>query len=346
VREAPVAGHIRWGVLGNSGIARFAVIPAIQASRNGSVSAIGSRAISETTRSMKEIGVACRVGAYDDVLADPEIDAVYVPLPNALHLEWGLRAAEAGKATLVEKPMATNAADAARLSTEFQSRRVPLMEAFMYRFHPQHRRVLELIGADTIGDVREVRAHLSVDIMSPVDPANVRFKSELGGGALLDMGCYAIGAARMIYGEEPKALRAWWDIDERYNVDVAGAALLEFGGGRIASVSCSFKGSGQGSYVVIGRKGAIEVPRAFLPGLGTREPETLVIVVDGDGRRKEERIAAVDHYQLMVEAFADAVLSGAPAPLDPLDSIRNLDVIDAFIAAARSDRREPVRHTN
>jgi predicted dehydrogenase len=340
-----VADHIRWGVLGAAGIAKFAVIPAIQASRNGSVYAVGSRSIAGAAQSLKAMGVDCKVDSYDAVLGDPDIDAFYIPVPNALHVEWALRAAAAGKPTLLEKPLATNAADAARLAAAFRAKGAPLMEGFMYRFHPQHRRVLELIQAGAIGEVREVRAHLSVDIMSPVDAANVRFNRELGGGALFDMGCYTISAARMILGGEPKAVRAWQDIDAHYNVDVSGAALLEFDDGRIASVSCSFKGGGQGAYTVIGRKGAIEAPRAILPGLGTRDPEALVILVDGDGRRSEEKIAPVNQYQLMVEAFADAVLSGSPVPLDPIDSIRNLDVIDAFIASARSGRREIVNHT-
>ena len=162
------------------------------------------------------------------MLADPAVDALYVPLPNSMHLEWAIRAAEAGKPVLLEKPLALNADEAAKIVEAFERRHVPLMESFMYRFHPQHMRVRELIDFGAIGDIVEVRTHLSVDIMNPPDPNNIRMKPELGGGALLDMGCYMISVARMLFAAEPVAARGWWKQDKRFGVDVAAAGVLEF----------------------------------------------------------------------------------------------------------------------
>ena len=165
--------RLRWGILGaNSWIARDAVIPAIQKSRNGRAVALGSRSPGAVSAKVKD----ARVETYEALLADPDVDAVYIPLPNSMHLEWAIRAAEAGKPTLCEKPLALNHDEAALIVSAFERHGVPLMESFMYRFHPQHRRVLALINSGLIGDVVEVRTHLSVDIMNPPDPNNIRFK--------------------------------------------------------------------------------------------------------------------------------------------------------------------------
>lgn len=331
-------GVLRWGILGaNSWIARDAIVPAIQKSRNGKVVAAGTRdpgSVLEVSGKMD----GARTLSYEALLADPGVDAIYIPLPNSMHLEWAIRAAEAGKPVLCEKPLALNYDDANKIVEAFERRNVPLMESFMYRFHPQHQRVRALIEAGAIGDVVEVRTHLSVDIMNPPDPNNIRMKPDLGGGALLDMGCYIISVARMLYATEPVAVRAWQRIDDRFGVDVAAAGVLEFPEGRVAMVSCSFEGFGNGFYSVIGRKGVIEAPRGIIQGLGTRLGEALVITMDADGRRTEESFAPVDHYQLIVEAFADAVLNKTPVPLPLSDSLNNMRALDAFARSAREGR--------
>ena len=325
-----MAERLRWGILGaKSWIARDAVIPAIQNSRNGVVAVLGTR--DANLRASDK----ARVSSYEALLADPAVDALYVPLPNSMHLEWAIQAAEAGKPVLLEKPLALNTDEAAKIVEAFERRRLPLMESFMYRFHPQHKRVRELINSDAIGDVVEVHTHLSVDIMNPPDPNNIRMKPELGGGALLDMGCYMIDVARMLLAAEPVAARGWWKQDKRFGIDVAAAGVLEFPGMRTAIVSCSFEGFGNGFYRVIGRKGVIEAPRGIILGLGTRVGEALIIRMDADGRRSEELIPPVDHYQLIVEAFADAVLNKTSVPLPPSDSLNNMRAIDAFARSAR-----------
>jgi predicted dehydrogenase len=157
------------------------------------------------------------------------------------------------------------------------------------------------------------------------------------------MCCYAVSIVRGAFNEEPVAVMGVLDVDPASGVDLAAAALLEFAGGRVGFVSSSFKGGGQGTYQIIGSEGTIEVPRAIIPGLGSRVAETLVVLVDADGRRSETSFAPADHYRLMVEAFAEAVLSGRPVPYPPQDAVGNLRVLDAIAASARSARRVEVR---
>ena len=333
---------LRWGVLGGSDIAAVAVIPAIQASRNGRVVALASRDVTRAHALARLLGVARVFSDYTALLNDPEVDAVYIPLPNSMHLDWVLLAADAGKAILCEKPLALTAKEAARLDEACTARSVPLMEAFMYRFHPQTLRVRELLTEGAIGEVREVRSHVSVDIMSPADAKNIRFHSGLGGGTLLDMGCYAVDLARQVFGETPQRVRAWSEIDPRFGVDVSMAAILEFSDGRVALPSSSFKAGAQGTYSIVGTKGVIEVPRGFIPGLGSRVPEAVVIIADADGRRREEHFPPVDHYRLMAEAFADAVLHGKAVPYPARESVQNMRVLDAINRASRSGFAEAV----
>lgn len=331
---------LRWGVLGASNIALVAVIPAIQASSNGRVVALATRGAANAD--LRSLGIERVHKGYEALLADPGVDAVYIPLPNSMHLEWVIRAAEAGKAILCEKPLALNADEARQLVETCARLKVPLMEAFMYRFHPQTRRVHQLIREGAIGDLREVRAHLSVNILSDPDPTNIRFKPELGGGTLLDMGCYTVDLSRQIFGETPRRVRAWSHVDPRLGVDVSMAAILEFSGDRIALPDSSFLAGAQGTYMIVGTEGVIEVPRGFIPGLGSRVPEGLIIVADADGRRREEAFAPADHYRLMAEAFADAILNGTPVPYPASDSIENMRVLDAIMRASRSGRVEDV----
>jgi predicted dehydrogenase len=231
---------------------------------------------------------------------------------------------------LCEKPLAQDAAQAAHVVEACARRGVPLMEAFMYRFHPQTVRVRALLAQGAIGDVVQVRAGFCFR-MDPLDPANVRLQPDLAGGALLDVGCYAVNAARMVFGAEPRRATAWRDVDERFGVDVALAGVLEFPGRRFATVDCSFKATYSGWYMVLGSDGTIEVPRAFTP---QRDEEAVVLISDAQGTRRAERFPGVDQYRLMVESFAAAVLAGAPVPYAPDDAVRNMRAIDALARAA------------
>jgi predicted dehydrogenase len=177
---------------------------------------------------------------------------------------------------------------------------------------------------------------LSVDFYESADPSNIRFHSDLGGGVLLDMGCYLVNISRTIMGSEPIGVSAHWNVDPKTSVDTSATAILRFERGRVALISCSMHANGQGTYSVIGTKGIIEVPRAIIPGLGTRAAEGLVFVVDSDGNRVEERFSPVDQYQLMIEAFSTALLSDRTPPVPISDAVRNMLVLDAIAASSRS----------
>ncbi|MGH2411926.1 MAG: Gfo/Idh/MocA family protein [Chloroflexota bacterium] len=335
--------RLRWGVLGAANIALVKVIPGIQGSSNGVVVALASRNEERGRAAAARLGIDRIHGSYEALLHDPEVDAIYNPLPNSLHAEWTIRAAEAGKAILCEKPLALDAAEAQRVVDACTQHGVPLMEAFMYRHHPQNVRVRELVAQGAIGRVNEVRANLCFDMLNPPDPTNVRLRPDLGGGARLDMGCYSVNATRMAFGEEPLRALAWHDVDERFGVDVAMTGVLEYPDRRVATVSCSFKAGYQGWYTILGSEGFIEVPRAIIPGWDQLAADTIVAIYDRNTHRREERFAPVDHYQLMAEAFSASVLAGEPVPYPPDDAIRNMRVLDALGRSAAQDTAVAVK---
>ncbi|MDB5058570.1 MAG: putative dehydrogenase [Chloroflexi bacterium] len=335
--------HLRWGVLGAANIACAQVIPAIQASRNGTVVALASRDEQKGKAAATDLGIDRLYTSYEALLADPEVDAIYNPLPISMHVEWIIRAANAGKAVLCEKALTATASEAERAVETCARLGVPLMEAFMYRFHPQNVRVRELLAEGVIGEVREVRAGLCVRLMDPPDPGNVRLQPALAGGTLLDMGCYTVNTARMIFGEEPLRVLAWRDFDRQFGVDVSLTGILEFSDRRVASISCSFRTGDNHGYTIVGSKGVIEVPRAYIPGYGPRATETLAIISDENNNRREEHFPAANQYRLQAEAFAAAVLAGEPVPYPPEDSIRNMRVLDALARSAARDQAEAVR---
>lgn len=327
--------------MGAANIARGVLIPAIQQSRFGTVEAIGSRDLEKARSVAQSLGIARAVGSYEALLDDPDIDAVYLPLPNAMHADWTIRAAEAGKAVLCDKPLATSAQDAARQIEACSRHGVSLMEGFMYRFHPQTQRVQQLIASDTIGQVREVRVHLSVNILRAFDASNIRYQASLGGGSLFDMGCYIVNISRMIFGSEPERVVGRLRVDPKLGVDVSAAGILEFAEG-IALISCSFAADGQGTYTIVGTNGTIEVPRGILPGLGTRVAQGLVIVVDAAGNRREELFEPANQYTNMVDAFAESVLSKLPVPLPPEDGLNNVKVLEALARSSAKNAAEGV----
>lgn len=324
-----MADRLRWGVLGAANIARRKVIPAIMASANGTVVALASRDREKGRQVASEAGIERAHEGYEALLADLNVDAIYNPLPNALHAAWTIRAAEVGKAILCEKPLARDGAEAQAMADACARHGVPLMEAFMYRFHPQNARVRELLAQGAIGTVGQVRAGFGFR-MDPLDPANVRLQGDLAGGALMDVGCYAVNASRMILDDEPVRATGWRNYDERFGVDVALAGVLEYPHGRFATVDCSFTSGYSGWYSVVGSDGTIDVPRAFTP----QQDETVIVITDARNNRREERFAGVDQYRLMVEAFASAVLAGAPVPYPPDDAVRNMRALDALARSA------------
>ena len=321
--------RIRWGVLStaNIGIKRF--IPGAFASSNGTVHAIASRDGARARDVAAKLRIPVAYDSYEALLSDPDIDAIYNPLPNAMHAHWTIEALRAGKAVLCEKPLAVSSAEARAMIAFANERGVLLMEAFMYRFHPQHERVRAIVDAGEIGEVRAVRTAFTFQL-EPFDEANVRLSRPLAGGALMDVGCYCVNAARTIFRREPVWASAQWDFREAYGVEVSLAGILTFADGATATFDCGFRAAGQGSYAIAGAAGQIDVPTAFVP-----QGETVVRVIVGATVR-EERIAAVDQYALEATEFAGALLERRPLRIPPEDAVATLRVIEALHRSARA----------
>ena len=325
--------RLRWGILGMANIALKAVMPAIHASRNGEIFAISSRGFQKTDAAAQQFGVPQSYGSYEEMLKAPEIEAVYIPLPNHLHYPWALEALARGKHVLCEKPLALNAEEAQKMRDAFKGSGFRLMEAFMYRFQPRIREVKRLVETGAIGEVRLVRASFSFQITRR---PNIRLDPTMGGGSLMDVGCYGVNFARYILGE-PDEVFAFAHVGQVSKVDETLTAALRFPGGALAQVDSSFQVPRRMFAEVVGTGGRIEIPLTWIPGPG----EARVIVEQVDGTAETLTFPEVNPYQIMVEEFADAVLSHRPMPLPPADAVANMRVIDALRQSAQTG--QPVR---
>jgi xylose dehydrogenase (NAD/NADP) len=324
--------RIRWGILGGARIARLCVIPALNRSRNGEIGRLGCRSEERGQTLARQHGIPLTCCRYEEVIEDPHIDAIYVPLPNHLHKEWTLRAIQAGKHVLCEKPMAVNAEDARCMAQAAKDRGVYLMEALMYRFHPRSRRIKELIDQGAIGEPKLIR--VAFCFLHP-DPSDARFQRELGGGALLDVGTYGVSLARWILSAEPESVQACAEYGPT-GVDVTIIGLLRFPGGCLATVEASFMSALQQTFSIIGSGGAIDLPHdAFIPW----EKEAIFHLRGTEEEKgKLETVPGADQYRLMVEHFSDRVLTGKALDFPPEESVANMRVLDALACSARERR--------
>jgi predicted dehydrogenase len=326
---------IRWGVLGNATVARTCVIPAIQKSRNGLVHALATRRPEIADLLAAENHIERIYDRYEALLEDPAIDAVYIPLPNHLHLPWTLRALSAGKHVLCEKPIACTAQEAHEMADAIGRGNLFLMEAFMYRFHPRSRQIKQWVSEGRIGEPRLVRSafcfHMAQEILEAGD--NVRLRAGMGGGALLDVGCYSVSVARWMMGAEPTQVQAQ-AIYHDTGVDVHVVGTLQFPGGGLATLEASFISALQQTFSVVGTGGAIDLPHdAFIPW--QKNAEYILRGQDQETGCKHV-VPGADEYQLMVEHFSDAVLGNAKLDFLFEDSIANMKVLDALMQAALS----------
>ena len=337
---------MHWGVLGTGWVART-FIGALQASEEAQVVAVASRAGERATALATELGVPRAYGAYTELLADPEVEAVYIGLPNSLHAEWVIACARAGKHVLCEKPLATSRTEAETMFEAARDAGVWLMEAFMYRFHPQTLKVQELIAEGAIGEVRLIRSTFSFTV---ADPNNVRLSAALAGGALMDVGCYPVNFARMVAGAAPEhvAAAARWAPS---GVDETLAGTLEYPSGAIAQITCSLNASRVHSAHVIGSAGSIELEEAFT--LPFDRPTRIRLRRGARGAETEEiEIAPVNHYRLEAEAFGRLVQAGHGAHELPemplLETLDNLATIEALLLAAHGidTRGHPMNERN
>ena len=330
-----MTNRVSWGILGNATIARKCVIGAIQKSRNGLVHALGTRSPADAAEVAAENGIGNIYDGYDAVLADPAVDAVYVPLPNHMHLPWTLKALSAGKHVLCEKPLACNVGEARVMAARAKETGLLLMEAFMYRFHPRSRHIKQIVDQGDIGKPCLVRSafcyHMDDDILQC--GGNARLKPDMGGGALLDVGCYSVSVARWLMGAEPTAVQAQ-AVYHPAGVDIHLVGTLRFEDNQLAVLEASFISALQQTYSVIGSDGAIDLPHdAFIPW---EKDAVYTLRKTDDEVGAEQVIQGADQYQLMVEHFSDAVLGRTELDITPHDSIASMCVLDALAKAAKT----------
>ena len=328
---------VKWGVMGNATIARKCVIPAIRKSGNGDIVALATRFPDQAQQIATDNGIAHVYDSYEALLVDPQVEVVYVPLPNHLHHPWTIKALEAGKHVLCEKPLACNAREAGEMAAAAKEAGRLLMEAFMYRFHPRSRRIKQLVAEGAIGTPRLVRSAFCFRMADSEwsDPPNVRLHPEMGGGALLDVGCYSVSVARWFLGAEPSKVQAQAEYDPG-GVDVHVVGSLSFAGNGLASFEASFISALQQTYSIAGSDGVIELPHnAFVPW----ENEAIFYVRGRDQETGQKHsVPGADEYQLMVEHFADAVMVRTGLRFSVADSIENMRVLDALAQAAKTGR--------
>lgn len=315
---------MKLGILSTANIARKAFVPGIEGSDH-EIHAVASRDAARAESFAESIGATAAYGAYEDLLGDEELDAVYIPLPNSMHAEWTMRAADRGLHVLCEKPLASDASEARRVVDHCEDAGVTLMEAFMWRYHPRTERAIEIV-TEEFDDVREIEARFAFPLRDR--PDDVRLDPDLAGGSLMDVGCYAVNTTRAFLGDPRRALATAVDTRDA-GVDTALSGILEYDDGQLARVSCSFDTQTCQRYRVDAASGWLECEPAYNPG--TVETSLRYHV---DGETHEESFEPVDQFQLEIEHFADCVETGATPRTDGRDAVRNMTVIDALAEAA------------
>jgi predicted dehydrogenase len=322
---------VRWGILSTADIGMKKVTPAIQRGEHCEVVAIASRDLDRARAAADELGIASAHGSYEALLEDGDVDAVYIPLPNDLHAQWTTRAAAAGKHVLCEKPLALTAAEASAMAEACADAGVLLAEAFMYRHHPSWVEAVRLVRDGRIGELRAVQTWFSY---FNDDPTNIRNRAENGGGATMDIGCYAIHLSRLLFGDEPVEIHAAVRRDPDMGIDTDSSAILVFPGGGQASFTCSIRSEPDQRVHIVGDAGRIEIeiPFNIPPDRATRihvtaggdppvAPDTETLVFD-----------PADAYTIQADAFARAIVDGAA--LTPIeDAIANMRAIESVLAA-------------
>ena len=326
---------LRWGVLSTANIGRTKVVPAIQRADRCEVVALASRDAELGRRVGEELAIPRVHGSYEALLADPGVDAVYIPLPNHLHAEWAIAAARAGKHVLCEKPLALSAADAERMIAAADEAGVLLMEAFMYRHHPSWVAARELVTSGRIGQLMAVQTWFSY---FNDDPSNIRNILDAGGGAMWDIGCYAVNLSRMLFASEPIRVLGSVRRDEVGGTDIVSGALLEFPNGGLASFVCSTRTEDDQRVDIYGTGGrvSIEIPFNIPPDRPTR----IHLVAGGDPpvapHVETLTFEPADPYTAEAERFAAAALDGGAVPVPASDAIANIRVIKEVLASAQT----------
>jgi predicted dehydrogenase len=328
--------RLRMGVLGCSGHYALRVATPLKSSLLVQPYAVASRDAAKAESFAKTWGFPVSYGSYERLLADPNVDFAYIPLPNHLHYEYIQKTADAGKPILCEKPLCLNADDAARAAEYCEKKKIPLMEAFMYRFHPQWLRASEIAKSGELGEVLSTQAVFSY---SNKDAANIRNKAECGGGAILDIGCYAVSTSRLLMGREPERASAALVRDPAFGTDVLCTAILDYGEGRASAFTVSTQMFPFQQVSAFGTAGSLSVEIPFnMPG---DIPGKLTVATGVAKRIVETEIA--DQYLLQFDAFARSLIEKTEVPTPVSDAVANMAVLDAVFAAAASGRWESVK---
>lgn len=320
---------INWGILSTAKIGVEKVIPAIQQADNCTVRAIASRSADKAQNAAQKLGIPLSYGSYEELVSDSSIDAIYNPLPNHLHVPKTIDALESGKHVLCEKPIAMDHEEAQKLLDE--SQRYPelkVMEAFMYRFHPQWKKAKSLVESGEIGDMQTVNSFFGY---YNDNPDNIRNKPKLGGGGLMDIGCYCISLSRFLFDEEPSDVSGYWKVDPDFGTDYLSSGTLNFNSGT-TTFTCATQTSPHQQVEIVGTKGriVIEIPFNAPPDQQTR------ILLYQNGQEHEITFEPVNQYTLQAQAFADAVIQDEPVPTPLEDAINNMAAIDAFRTSAKT----------
>jgi predicted dehydrogenase len=330
---------VNWGIISTALIGTEKVIPAMQKSKHCRIQAIASRAPALAQKWAKELGIPKAYGSYEALLADPEIEAVYNPLPNHLHVPWSIKAAEAGKHVLCEKPIALDAKEAQQLVAARDRTGKLITEAFMVRGHPQWLRARELVRQGKIGELRAIQGLFSYFL---TDPNNVRNKADIGGGGLYDIGCYPIVTSRFLFGAEPTRVVGLIERDPVLKIDRLASAILDFPKGQ-ASFVCATQLVPYQRMQICGTTGRIEIEIPF-----NAPPDKPCRIFFDDGRAlggesaQEETFAICDQYAIQGDLFSEAIRTGKPVEFPLEDSVRNMRVIDAIFRSAKTGRWESV----
>jgi predicted dehydrogenase len=326
---------IRWGVLGVANIAMTKVIPAMQQGTYCQITAIASRRLPAAQDAAMRLGIPKAYGSYAELLADPDIDAIYNPLPNPLHVPWSIKALQAGKHVLCEKPIATTVAEALALADAArQYPHLKIMEAFMYRFHPQWQRARQLVREGHIGELRTIQSFFSY---YNDDPANIRNRADMGGGGMLDIGCYPISLSRWLFDAEPQRVCGIVEHDPRFQIDRLDSAILDFGQGT-ATFTCATQLAPYQRVNILGTMGQIEIEIPF-----NAPPDRPCRIWHQHGTARDEILLPIcNQYTLQGDAFSQAILNNTQVPAPLADAIANMRVIEAIISSARTGAWVPV----
>ncbi len=320
---------IRWGILSTAKIGVVKVIPAMQQGQHCEIAAISSRDLNEAKRVALTLGIPKAYGSYEDLLSDSEIDAVYIPLPNHLHVEWAIKAMEAGKHVLLEKPVGLSSKQAESLiQVSKRKPQLKIMEAFMYRHHPQWRKARKMVEDGHIGKLKTIQSIFSY---YNTDPNNIRQNPDFGGGGLMDIGCYCISLSRFIFGQEPKRVNGIVEFDPKFKTDRMASGTLDFSTGT-STFTCSTQLMPFQRVNIFGEKGVIEIEIPF----NTPPDKPTRLWLNTTEKTEEITFDICDQYTIQGDLFSKAILDNVQVPTPIEDALNNMLVIEAVFKSSES----------